>query len=206
MTFGKLKRRLQAVINRKDMTDALVGDFITDAVSDMERVLRVGCMEAVLAQSDWDGVKNAILIPSTFLEGINLFTDTTELTQCDISTFLAMKDSDGGGVPTHYVKVADRWLLRPTPREGLDVYLHFYSQSPPLADDADENVWTQSALNAVVYQAATLAADHFQMEDAYAQRFQERAGNYVQAIQEQDLSEKWSGRIAIPPPIDVGDY
>lgn len=204
MSFGKLKRRLQSLINRKDLSDPLAGDFVTDAIADMERVLRVGCMETVLNQNDWDGVKNAILIPPTFLEGINLFTDTTELTQCDLSTFLALKDS--GGIPTHYVKVADRWLLKPTPRPDLNVYLHFYSQSQPLATDEDENVWTQAALNAVVYQAATLAADHFQMEDVYAQRFKDRASDYVQAIQEQDLDEKWSGRIAVPPPADMGDY
>jgi hypothetical protein len=204
MNFGQLKRRLQSLINRKDLSDALAGDFITDAVSDMERVLRVGCMEVVLIQKDWDGLKNAVVIPPNFLEGINLFTDTTELTQCDLSTFLGMKDQ--GGIPTHYVKVADRWLLKPTPRANLDVYLHFYAQSQPLATDTDESVWTQSALNAVVYQAATLAADHFQMEDVYARRFKDRASDYVQAIQEQDLDEKWSGRIAVPPPADVGEY
>jgi hypothetical protein len=204
MSFGKLKRRLQSLINRKDLSDALAGDFITDAVSDMERVLRVGCMETVLTQSDWDGIRNAILIPPIFLEGINLFTAEGELTQCDLASFLALEDN--GGCPTHYVKIADRWLVKPTPHRGSNVYLHFYAQSKPLETDEDENVWTQSALNAVVYQAATLAADHFQMEDVYAQRFKDRASDYVQAIQEQDLGEKWSGRIAIPLPTLIGDY
>jgi hypothetical protein len=204
MSFGKCKRRLKALINRKDLTDELAGDFITDAIADMERVLRIGIMETVLAQSDWDGTKNAIIIPPDFLEGINLFTDKTELTQCDIATFLEMPDE--GEYPTHYVKIADRWLLKPTPLPDTDVYLHFYMQSPPLTVDTDENVWTKAALNAVVYTAATIAADHFQMEDVYAQRFQARADGYVNAIREQDLDEKWSGRIAVPRPADRGEY
>lgn len=204
MSFGKCKTRLKAIINRKDMTDDLAGDFITDAVADMERELRVGCMEAVLTQNDWDGIQNAVIIPPDFLEGINLFTNTTELTQCDLQQFINMKDE--GGIPTHFVKIGDRWLLKPTPKPGLNVYLHFYSQSVPLAADSDENVWTRSGLNAIVYQAAGLAADFYQMEDEYAQRFKARADNYIAAIREQDLDEKWSGRIAIPRPQDQGDY
>lgn len=204
MSFGKCKRRLQAIINRKDLSDEIAADFITDAVADMERILRVGCMEAVLTQNDWDGEKNAIIIPPDFLEGINLFTNTTELTQCDLQQFINMKDESG--VPTHYVKIADRWLLKPTPKPGLNVYLHFYSQSVPLAQDADENVWTRAGLNAIVYTAAGLAADHFQMEDEYATRFKARADTYIQAMHDQDLDEKWSGRIAVPLPLDKGEY
>lgn len=204
MSFGKCKRRLQAIINRKDLTDALAGDFITDAVADLERVLRIGCMETMLTQGTWDGTVNALIVPNGFLEGINLFTDTTELVQVDIAQFLDMEDK--AGVPTHFVKMGDRWLLKPTPAPGTNVYFHYYTQSQPLGADSDENVWTRSALNAVVYTAAVLAADHFQMEDEYAQRFRARADEYVQAIQAQDLDEKWSGRINIPLPTDQGTY
>lgn len=205
MSFGKLKRRLQALINRKDVTDAIAGDFVTEAIADLERVLRIGPMEALLSQSGWDGTKNSILIPPGFLEAINLFTDAGELTQVDLSTFLASSDSSGGP-PEIFCKVADRWIMKPTPAPGTTVYLHFYAQSPTLKLDTDENVWSTSAFNAVVYTAASLAADFYQMEDPYAQRFLTRADNYVTAIQEQDLDEKWSGRMAIPLPSGVGDY
>ncbi|MBB3692999.1 hypothetical protein [Sphingomonas sp. BK580] len=204
MSFGKCKRRLQSIINRRDLTDALAGDFITDAIADMERKLRIGCMETMLTQGEWDGERNAIIVPTGFLEGINLFTDTTELVQVDIAQFLAMRET--AGVPTHFVKIGDRWLLKPTPAPNTNVYFHYYTQSPPLAADDDENVWTRSALNAVVYTAAVLAADHFQMEDEYARRFQARADGYVADISGQDLDEKWSGRINIPLPTDRGDY
>jgi hypothetical protein len=200
MSFGNLKTRLRALINRKDFTDEIAGSFVTEAIADLERVLRIGPMEALLTQSDWDGVKNAVLIPAGFLEAINLFTDDGELTQVDLANFL--KD---GGTDT-FVKVADRWLMKPTPAIGSHVFLHYYAASLPLVADADTNFWATTGFNAIVYQAATLAADFYQMEDAYAQRFQARADRYVAAIGEQDLDEKWSGRLAIPLPSDLGDF
>jgi hypothetical protein len=204
MSFGKLKLRLQALINRKDVTDEIAGSFVTEAIADLERVLRIGAMEALLTQSEWDGVKNAVLIPNGFLEAINLFTNDGELTQVDLANFIA--DTGTSGPPRIFVKVADRWLLKPTPAVGSAVFLHYYGASVPLVADTDENVWATSAFNAVVYTAAALAADFYQMEDQYAQRFLKRANDYVTAIQEQDLDEKWSGRLAIPLPSDLGEF
>lgn len=205
MSFAKLKRRLQALINRKDVTDDLAGDFVTEAVSDLERKLRIGPMEALVNRDEWDGTDNAVLIPAGYLEMINFFTDEGELTQVDLNEFLKTPGNPGG-VPTIFVKIADRWLVKPTPTPGTNVCVNYYSSSPTLALDTDENVWTGPGFNAVVYQAATLAADFYQMEDQYAGRFTAKADQYRNDIAEQDLDEKWSGRIAIPLPRDVGDY
>lgn len=203
MNFGDLKARLRALINRKDLTDPLAGTFIADAITDIEREVRVGPMEQVVSAIDWDGTQNAVTVPGNFLETINLFTDERELDQVDLSTFLRM---DNSGPPTHFVRVANRWLLRPTPASGTQVHVHYYAQSERLTDDLDANVWTRAAPNAVVYTAAALAADFFQMEDAYAQRYQSRAAQYVSALQDQDYGEKWGGRITIPMPSGTGEY
>ncbi|WP_066764058.1 phage adaptor protein [Sphingobium sp. CCH11-B1] len=204
MNFGDCKARLRALINRRDLTDQLAGSFITDAVADMEREVRIGPMELVLSQSEWDGEKNAMFVPRNFLETINIFTDQQELDQADISNFLKVPDI--GGVPTHFVKVSNRWLLRPTPAPGTRVYLHYYSQSEALLNDDDENTWTRAAPNAVVYTAAGLAADFFQMEDNHAQRYAARARGYIEALEDQNINEKWGGRITIPMPAGTGDF
>lgn len=65
MSFGRLKTRLRALINRKDLTDQLAGDFVLDAISSMERSLRIGPMETLLVKTEWDGVRNAVSLPST---------------------------------------------------------------------------------------------------------------------------------------------
>lgn len=208
MSFGRLKTRLKALINRKDLTDVLAGDLVLDAMTELERKLRIGPMEAVFLQKAiWDGTKHAFAIPSTYIELINFFTDEGELDQIDLQTFLRMEDRKTG-VPTHFVKVADRFLLKPTPAIGTNVYLHYYGETPRPVDDADETVWSQSCFHATLYTAAALAADYFQMEgDQHADRYRLIAAGYSQAIADQDLDEKWAGRLTIPPPQNIGsDY
>lgn len=200
MTFGALKLRLAALINRKDVTDALAGSFVTEAIADLERKLRIGPMERLLSETTWDGETNALPVPHGFLEAINFFTDDVELTQVDLAAFMAP------GSTNSFVKIADQWLIKPTPAAGSSVFLHCYMETPTMTADEDTNIWATSAFNAVVYQAAALAADFFQMEDVYAQRFQSRADGYIAAIAEQDHDEKWSGRLAVPLPSDLGDF
>lgn len=204
MSFGKLKSRLKALINRKDVTDDLAGDFVTEAVSDLERKLRIGPMESLANRDGWDGTDNALMIPAGYLEMINFFTDAGELTQVDLEEFL--RYTARTGPPRIFVKMADRFLVKPTPTPGTNLFLHYYRNSDPLTLDTDVNVWTGPGFNAVVYQAASLAADFYQMEDAHAGRFLARAEQYRNDIAEQDLDEKWSGRIAIPLPRDMGDF
>lgn len=207
MSFGRLKTRLRALINRKDLTDALAGDFINDAIASLERTLRIGAMETVfLQEAVWDGTKNAFAIPSTYIELINFFTADGEMRQIDLGAFLKMPD-DGTGSPTHFVKVGDRFLLRPTPAPGTKVYLHYYGETARPVDDADECVWTLSGFLATLYTAAALAADFFQMEgDQQADRYRAVADGYVTAMAEQDLDEKWAGPMTIPPPQNTGDF
>jgi hypothetical protein len=206
VSFGRLKTRVRALINRKDFTDQLAGEFILDAISDLERDLRIGPMERIFEQSaTWDGVKNALAIPAKYLELINLFTDSGELEQVDLDKWMSIKDV--GGVPTHFVKIADRFLLRPTPAVGTKVYLHYYGETVRPQDDADEVIWTQSAFLAALYTTAALAADFYQMEgDQHADRYRALAQGYVEKIAGQDLNEKWAGRLSIPAPLHVGEY
>lgn len=206
MSFGRLKTRLRALINRKDFTDQLAGDFILDAISDMERDLRIGPMERIFEQSlTWDGVKNALAIPAAYIELINLFTDKGELEQRDLNAWQGLQDV--GGVPTHFVKIADRFLLKPTPAPGTKVYLHYYGETPRPQNDDDEVVWTKSGFLATLYTAAALAADFYQMEgDQHADRYRAVAQTYVEKIAGQDLSEKWAGRLSIPAPQNAGEY
>lgn len=207
MSFGRLKRRLQALINRKDLTDALAGDFILDAMADIERTVRIGPMETIFTHNTiWDGTRNAFAIPASYIELLNFFTDEGELEQVDLHKFLQLPDS-GSGVPTHFVKVADRFLLRPTPAPGTNVYLHCYAETERPVDDADDSVWTVSGFQATLYTAAALAADFYQMEgDQHADRYRAIATRYTEALVGQDLDEKWAGRLAVPAPQNIGDY
>ncbi|MBB3910168.1 phage adaptor protein [Sphingomonas desiccabilis] len=202
MSFGKLKTALKGIINRKDLTDELAGDFINRAVTEMERILRVGSMEALL-QATFDGTSNTITIPSAYMELIDMFTAEGTLEQVDKDRFFRECPE---GRPRVFIKTGASWLLKPTPAAGVTVYVHHYAETPPLQVDTDESVWTRSGFNAALYAAAALAADYFQMEDQYVQRFQSKSDGYVVAIQNQDLGEKMSGPTRIGRPEYRGDY
>ena len=193
VTLGGIRSRLQSLINRKDLTAPLADQFINQAQSNLERVLRIGSMERVL-QASMDGKSNSLPIPSTYLELINMFTDKGEMIQVDMGEWLTMDDTPGW--PRAFVKVADRWMFRPTPTEGVTVYVHHYSQSLPLQVATDRNTWTQAATSCLLYTAAELAADHFQ-DDNRAARFQAKASQYRDELTSQDLDEKFAGPLRV---------
>lgn len=205
MSFGKAKTRLKAIINRKDFTDELAGDFLLDAITALERQLRIGPMETIFEKSDWDGNLNAFPVPSNYIEMIRFFDDERTYDEVDFDTFLRTQANTlvDRGV---YTKVADRWLLKPVPPVGKYVYLHFYGETERPALDTDRTVWTEAGFLATVYRAAEFAADFYQMEPDVVDRYRGKANEHTGAIAEQVLDEAWSGRISIPPPAGVGDF
>ena len=203
MSFGKIKTALKGIINRKDLTDELAGDFITRAVREVERVVRIGPMEQLLEASAYDGERHAIAIPSNYLELIDMFTQDGTLHQVTKDQFFAARND---GRPTVFCKIGASWLVKPYPAPGETVFVQFYGETPPLQVDTDDNVWTRAGFNAVLYAAAALAADFFQMEDTYVQRFQGKSDSLVASIISQDLSEKWAGPLEIGDPINRGKY
>lgn len=204
MTYGKLKAAVRGIINRRDFTDQLAGDFINRAITELERVLRVGSMEQMFSSSAWDGTTRSLAIPSSFLEVIDLFTEEGgTLLQVSKDAYFAQRDT---GHPAVFMRVGRSWLIKPAPAVGQTVFVHFYGETSPLVDDAEENLWTRTAFNAVLYGACSLAADYFQMEDQYVQRFQGKHDSLVEGLLTQDLSEKWAGPIAIGRPSGQGNY
>lgn len=202
-TFGIIKAGLRGIINRKDLTDALAGDFINRAIIEVERVCRIGALEQLLQTAKWDGTENSLAIPQGYLETIDLFTDEGTLLLVSKDQYFSQPAT---GKPSVYIKAGASFLLRPAPAAGTPVYLHYYGGTLPLQADTDENLWTRSGFNAVLYGAASLAADYFQMEDPYVQRFQDKANGFVQGILTQDATEKWSVAANVGRTNFLGDY
>lgn len=205
MSFGRTKKRLMALINRKDFTPELAGDFILDAMATLERELRIGPMETVFDKSDWDGVRNAFPIPANYIETIRMFHDGGTYDEVDLDTFLNV-NSRISPRRRVYTRVADRWLLKPTPAPGEYVYLHFYGETLRPSVDTDETVWTEAGFLPLLYKAAELASDFYQMEGDQVQMYRQKALEAIAALADQSLMEAWSGRLSIDAPKDVGAY
>lgn len=201
--FGSLKTALRGLINRKDLTDALAGDFVNRAIDEIQRACRLPSQEALTTATDWTNGNNLILVPDSYLELISIFTDDGELKPTEKAEWFRTHNE---GRPRLFMKMGPNWAIKPTPAEGTPVYVQFYMETPWLTQDADVNTWTRSAFNAVLYGAAALAADYFQMEDVYVQRFVAKNTALVTAIQQQDYDDRWSGQQAIGPVYGRGDY
>jgi hypothetical protein len=204
MNFGDLKQALRGIINRKDLNDQLAGSFVNRGIKDLERLVRFGAIERVSEFSAWNGTSGMLKIPTDYLELIDLYLPGRQLLQVDKAQLFALRDTGQG--PQVFTKLGDSFLLKPAPAPGTVVFLHHYAETRPLQTDTDSNIWTLSCFNAALYTAATLAADFFQMEDEYAQRFGAKASAYVEAIIAQDLDEKWAGPLNISRPQGQGDY
>ena len=87
MSFGRLKAALRGIINRRDLTDALAGDFVNRAISELERGVRLGAMEQLLVANQWDGTSGALAIPATYLELGDIFTEDGPLTRVEKREF-----------------------------------------------------------------------------------------------------------------------
>jgi hypothetical protein len=63
--------------------------------------------------------------------------------------------------------------------------------------DVDENYWTRATVDALAYGAVALAADYF--EDERLAGFEASSRTALQEIQDQQLTEDFSGRMAVAP-------
>ena len=208
MSFGRTKTRLRALINRKDFTEELAGEFIIDAITDLERQLRIGPMETIFDKSDWDGVRNALPIPDNYLETIRIFDDEQAYDEVSFDELLRTRETDLIDRRGIYAKVADRWIIKPVPAVGKTIFVHFYGETVRPALDTDSVVWTEACFLATLYKAAELAADFYQMEMDVVGGYRSKANEHIAKIEAQVIDEAWSGRLAIPSPsqADVGEY
>lgn len=203
MNYGKLKSALKGLINRKDLTDALAGDFVNRAIDECQRIVRLAPNEALLVADDWTNGNNSILIPDNYLELVDIFTDEGVLENVEKQRFFRTRNE---GPPCVYTKVGPNWLIKPAPALGTKIYVQYFGENAWLAADTDSNIWTKAAFNAVLYGAASLAADYFQMEDQYVQRFQGKSDALITTIQQQDYDDRWSGTHSVARISDRGEF
>ncbi|API58453.1 hypothetical protein BSL82_03350 [Tardibacter chloracetimidivorans] len=199
MNYGELKSYLQSLINRTDITDTLAGQFIKQSIDRLQRVSRPQFMERT-QQYTADGT-NTLVLPSDYVELANLYTSQGELEQIDMREFV--NTTEYVGTPRYFVRVGANIKLKPTPEEGTEITLHYYGTEPDLLNSTDENGWSVSAVDAVVYGAAELAGDFY--EDDRTQRFAQKYATALAELQEQIINDSFSGPLSIRPAYSFQD-
>ncbi|AYJ85543.1 hypothetical protein D3Y57_05540 [Sphingomonas paeninsulae] len=194
MNYGELKTYLRNLINRTDITDPLVVQFITQSKVRIERRLRLSTMSH-LVDFKLDGTTGNWKLPPDYLELIDLYTDGGELERVDTSKYLRTLGSVG--IPQVFVQTGAAIRMRPIPSADTSIYLNYYRSLPDLVLDEDQNLWSSAAVDCLIYGAAEVAGDYY--EDERLQRYAAKFEATLAELENQQTLEDFSGPMRVQP-------
>jgi hypothetical protein len=192
MNYGETKAYLTQLINRKDVSDALASQFLEQSQTRIERRIRCTGMEQFV---EFTLDTDRFIVPTDLLETIDLYSGSKELQRVDMAQYL--KVMEGIGEPSVFLQTGHSILLRPQPGSGVPMFLRYYSAMPKLQVNSDDNLWSITAVDALVYGAASLAGDFY--EDERLQRFEQKFETAISELQDQALREDFAGPMQIAP-------
>ena len=177
-----IREQVKALMNRNDFTDALANTFIDQAITRIQRTLRVPDMESTEQYVIGTENPETLALPSDYLSIKFLYADDRLLEYVDLGKFLSTPN-EIGIQPLMYTRLQEALKLKPSPAEGSSVTMVYYSKIPALVSDSDTNWLSLSASDLLIYGALTFAADYFVDERKGA--FEERFGSIYAEIDEQ---------------------
>jgi hypothetical protein len=198
MNFGELKTKVIRLMNRTDFTETDAAEFINQAQTRIERTLRSNAMENYVTFTATGGTFN---LPTDFLELCDLWSGNKEIVRVDTSTWL--KYPEATGEPSVFIQTGRDCRIRPAPTNDTELSMRYYSSQPALTTDVQENIWTASAVDALVYGACVYACDFF--EDERVDRFAQRFDIAHAELKDQAAQEDFSGPMSIRPAYSYQD-
>lgn len=211
MNFLEARTYLRSLINRTDFTDELAGQFIKQSQDRLERWPQIQPLKYAPRPSFMDkyveftipsSQAGVVTVPSDLLEITEMHSGDQEMTRVPIGELILIPDTQVG-TPLIYTQVGGQIRMRPVPADTTAIRLRYFGTLAPLAVDTDENEWTVSCIDALVYGAAEYAADYF--EDDRLDRFATKFKEALAEIQDQAINEQFSGPMAIQPAYDTQD-
>lgn len=192
MNYAEIKTYLRSLVNRSDFTDDLLSQFIAQSQTRIERQLRTTAMEKFV---EFTPGTDRFTVPGDMLEISDLWCNDQELERVDTSRYLRTLASVG--TPEVFIQTGHSILMRPTPTTDAVMFMRYYASQPHLIDDTDTNIWSVSAIDALVYGAAELAGDFY--EDERLSRYAEKFNVALMELKDQALAEDFAGPMAIQP-------
>tara|TARA_Y100001963_G_scaffold5086_1_gene6710 strand:- start:1997 stop:2638 length:642 start_codon:yes stop_codon:yes gene_type:complete len=208
-TFAKLKAEVSAYLNRSDISDAQIENFISLAEASFDRVIRV---RDQIKRSTASISTQYIGLPSDLLELFNIQLNTnpvTGLEQVSLSYADQVKPTlPSTGKPRYYTISGEQIEFLPTPDATYEIEIVYYAQISRLSADNTAS-WLLSK-HPDLYLMATLSqAEPFLMND-------ERIGVWnsflEKGLEELRLADEKAqtntGTIMMRPtkPLDDGDW
>jgi hypothetical protein len=201
MNLGDMKTQFSALLKRRDNTPALTDIFFTQAITRVQRDLRCPAMEKIVTlATNATTYSGGLVIPSDFLGLISLRVYDTN---GNFVRVIEGRDEDTvaraartNDIPYFYCRDGSKWVLGPSPIEGLTVRIKYYSDLG-LEVDADQHTLTNVASDLFIYGALSYAADYFL--DKRVERFEQRFQNILVDLQDQADLDELDGSHAVSP-------
>lgn len=191
MNKGQLRAHFKALLNRSDCEDALADTFIDQSITRVQRTLRIPPMEKTQTYTI-AGTTSYLMLPSDFLEVIDLYHDNTNLERVPLSKLIEFSEPEESGTPKYFCREGEQLLIYPRPSSG-SVKMNYYGQFPDLTDDASSNDLTTLASDLVTYGALSYAADYYL--DERGQLFEGRFAQFMFELQDQANEAELAGTV-----------
>jgi hypothetical protein len=188
MNYGELKTQFEGLLKRRDLTSTQRDAWIQQAISRIQRKLRVPSMER--SGNYTTDSSGEISIPDDLvqLKSITVDATPTDLSARTLQEVLQTRKNLVGYPPTMYCRRDGSYLLAPFPAVGTVVTVDYYAELGALVADTDSNWLSDIAPDVIIYGALSLACDWF--IDKRADRFEQRFEQFAQELQDQgDLDE-----------------
>lgn len=204
MNKGQIRAHFKALLNRSDCADALADTFIDQSITRIQRNIRIPPMERQQAYNiNSAEPQESIILPSDFLEIIDIYFDNTSLSRVPMRTILEMTKNNDVGSPKFFAREQGALVLYPRPATGT-LYLNYYGQFTDLVSDGDSNDLTNVASDAVTYGALAYASDYF--IDERGALFEQKLSMFLSELQQQANDAETSGTVqAIRPTTNYQD-
>ena len=156
-SYTELKAAIADWINRDDLTDARLSDFVALAESRIFHELRIPTMEKY-ANFTTDSQGRAT-IPGDYLEAKDVFFNDKTLARISLSQYY--KHAPTQGAPAFFTRETMYLRLWPTPGEGVSgLRMIYYAEPPRLSPSAATNAVFDMAPEIYLYVALVAAGTY----------------------------------------------
>lgn len=201
MNKGQIRAHFKALLNRSDCSDALADTFIDQALTRIQRFLRIPAMEQQQTYSFTSGTAiSQVVVPANMLEIIDLHYDGVGLLRVPLHEMEALHKTAENGSPSYFARTREILKIAPFPTSGV-LYLNYYAEFDELTSDTSENIITKIASDLLTYTALSYAADYFL--DERGPLFDQKSGQFLSEIQEQANSAEQSGMAQLMRPTRI---
>lgn len=197
MNKGAIRSHFKALLNRSDCSDALADTFMDQSIARIQRTLRIPSMEkqniyTITASTTF------VVLPSDFLEIIDLYYDKTSLIRVPMNEILTFKEANESGTPKFFSREDESLLIYPTPTSG-SLKLNYYGQFADMTSDSDENALALSSSDLIIYGMLTYASDYYL--DERGPVFEQKYQQFLAEIQEQANDSETAGTVQAMRPM-----